>query len=423
MLESFLKQYFRQTAGAVLPIAALLLPVTLGMTALGVDTGYWVMNKRNLQTAADAAAMAAAFEIANGFSEKAEFAANKIAMENGYDPVDGDVLLMQTYENPNFTQSVNVQINYADETWFSSYFIDDMNDVVAAEATIDLSGASFCMLALDESANDAISTSGTVLINAENCGLASNSDSDTSFRFNGGVDVNIDNLHTRGGYDIVGSANLNVNRVYTESVKIPDPYEDLETPEFTPCAKNDIKKNSLSIGGSDNLTLSPGVYCGGIDISGSGDINFEPGVYIIDSGDFSISSTGGMYGEGVSFILTSSTGSYGNIAISGSREMVFSAPAEGDEMEGVLFYQDRNAPQGNGANMTNKITGSNEIFLDGVVYTPSRELTIGGSVGVDSPCTRMIARTIVLSGSPSVGNNCDDNAAKKIASISVNLTR
>ncbi len=423
LIKYLIHKYRVQKDAAVLPIVALLMPVLLGMTALGIDTGYWVMNQRNLQTAADAAAMAAAFEIANGAEENAEFAATKEAMQNGYDPEDGDVLTLTVSEDENGDQGVAVQIEYTDTAMFSRYFIDELGSVVTAGAVASSSGGNFCMLTLDEEADNALSASGSVTINAENCGLASNSTSDESISFNGSVEVNVDNVQTRGDYDLVGSAELNANSIKTGSGRLADPYEDLEVPPFSSCSSNDIKKNSLSISGSTDVTLSPGTYCGGIQISGSGNITFEPGVYILDGGDFDVSGSGAMYGDGVSFILTNGgNGDYGNIDITGSKTLNFSAPNAGEDMAGVLFYQDRDTPAGNGASNQNKITGSSEIFLDGVVYTPSREIKIGGSTGVDSPCTRIIASTISLSGSPAIGNNCDDSAAEDIGGVSVRLS-
>lgn len=52
--------YLGDTRGAILPIAAILFPIIIGMVALGVDAGSWLITKRNLQNAADAAVLAAA---------------------------------------------------------------------------------------------------------------------------------------------------------------------------------------------------------------------------------------------------------------------------------------------------------------------------------------------------------------------------
>ncbi len=56
--------FFRSESGSVMTLASMIFPVVVGMAALGVDTSNWMMERRNLQTAADAAALAAAWEAA-----------------------------------------------------------------------------------------------------------------------------------------------------------------------------------------------------------------------------------------------------------------------------------------------------------------------------------------------------------------------
>tara|TARA_B100000686_G_scaffold349037_1_gene441492 strand:+ start:905 stop:2191 length:1287 start_codon:yes stop_codon:yes gene_type:complete len=424
MIDKYIFKYKSQDDGAVLPIVALMLPVILGMTALGVDTGYWLMHQRDLQSAADAAAMAAAYEYANGFSENMDFAATKEATQNGFDVTDGDVLTLTTDETGD-NPIISVTISFEDDAWFSRRFISSHSAQVSAAALVGSSSGNYCMLSLNEEDDGALSASGSVTINATQCGMATNSDSDDAMEFTGSVEVNVASLRMRGGYRETGSVELNVSDIQTHAGKIKDPYEDLDIPIAGSCSKNDMKNNT-KITGSGSTTLSPGTYCGGIEISGSGAVNFEPGVYILDGGDFDLSGSGQITGDGVSFILTNSgEGDYGNIDITGSNEINFSAPEEGEEMEGVVFYQDRNAPAANGSSGENKITGSNQIILDGTVYTPSRELRMGGSSSAMSentaPCTRLIADTITLSGSPAIGNNCDDSAAKNIGTPNVRL--
>jgi uncharacterized membrane protein len=54
----------RDTRGIVLVLVALLLPVLVGLTGLGVETGLWYAIKRQNQAAADEAALSGAMEIA-----------------------------------------------------------------------------------------------------------------------------------------------------------------------------------------------------------------------------------------------------------------------------------------------------------------------------------------------------------------------
>jgi Flp pilus assembly protein TadG len=56
--------------GVVGILFALAMPVLIGFTALGTEAGLWYLGKRNLQTAADVAAVSAAFEILGGSGDE-----------------------------------------------------------------------------------------------------------------------------------------------------------------------------------------------------------------------------------------------------------------------------------------------------------------------------------------------------------------
>ena len=63
-LRIVLDQFFKDERGAVIVLVAFLLVfVLIGMAALTVDVGYLYLQKRHLQTTADAAALAAAWEL------------------------------------------------------------------------------------------------------------------------------------------------------------------------------------------------------------------------------------------------------------------------------------------------------------------------------------------------------------------------
>src|SRR5215831_2574044 len=60
-------QFWKCSAGAVAVVTALVLPVLLGFTSLGIEVGHWYLGQRVMQGAADAAAISAAAQwIADG---------------------------------------------------------------------------------------------------------------------------------------------------------------------------------------------------------------------------------------------------------------------------------------------------------------------------------------------------------------------
>jgi len=77
----------RDSGGAAAAMVAAALPVLIGFGTLGVETGLWYMIKRQSQSAADAAAIAAAHEIIAGKTDVAGDlapAASTAAERNGY---------------------------------------------------------------------------------------------------------------------------------------------------------------------------------------------------------------------------------------------------------------------------------------------------------------------------------------------------
>lgn len=83
----FLRPSRRRVAGErgqVLIFAVLLLPILLGMTGMAVDIGSYASERRTLQNAADAIALAAAQELPDSSAATAE--ANSYAAKNGIDP-------------------------------------------------------------------------------------------------------------------------------------------------------------------------------------------------------------------------------------------------------------------------------------------------------------------------------------------------
>ena len=424
-------RYLRDITGSIMPLTALLLPIILGMAGLGFDISAWVMHKRDLQSAADAAALAAAWEMANNNDEVyADFAALKEAENNGFNPdLDGSSIDTEYEEDEDGQSKVTVSLLEEDTEYFSSMIFRGTVKTSAISAAIVLPPiGDFCMLALDRTADDAISAVGNVTVNANGCGIASNSNSDSSINLAGSVVMNVGDLTLAGDLDIGSNVDLTYETLSTHARRFPDPYAGLETPEYTACTNAQINAGPTRINNAANshITNAAGtrVFCGGLTVTGNFDVTFDPGVYVMDCGDFNVTGGGSMIGEGVSFVLTCSLdgGTYGNLSIAGGKEIFFSAPLEGEDMEGVVFYQDRDAPA---SSQCNSLLGTAAIELEGVAYFPSRCFDIGGNDDATSsqtsPCTRIIAKTINLHGNPSIGNNCEGTAADDIGRIAVKL--
>ncbi|NBX67162.1 MAG: hypothetical protein EBQ96_09225 [Proteobacteria bacterium] len=406
--------YLKSENGVVAVVAALMMPVLMGMGGVAVDAGSWFMEQRNLQTAADAAALAVAYEYANDPEVDINAIALREAVHNGFDE-EGTIEVVMNDVHDDGSVSFAVDLSQDANLWFSRVFMASVTVGTGATSEVGAgAGGMACILSLDNQANQALKTSGNVTINMPECGMAVNSDSDTALYLNGNVNINVGDVSIHGDYDVAGnSATFEYNSIKTSATQVEDPYADLNVPTYAACSSTNKRKGNKY---TANTTLNPGVYCGGITISGNTTVTFRPGVYILDGGDFKVTGNGSMTGSGVSFVLTNSAsagGKYGSLNISGGRRITFTAPTSGNVMEGVAFYQDRNAP----SSASNSITGTADIFVSGASYFPAAEITYGGNAGSTSdsqPCSRVIGRIVTMHGTPDLANSCVDSAARDI---------
>jgi hypothetical protein len=133
-------------------------------------------------------------------------------------------------------------------------------------------------------------------------------------------------------------------------------------------------------------------YCGGISIVGQAEITFAPGLYVIKDGTLSASGGGALTGNGVTFYLT---GKGAGVDLGGVTTTHFTAASDGP-FPGFVFFLDPSA----GPAKSSQVSGTAELFFEGIIYLPTQALTVTGSSGVfaPSPFTMYIADTIKIAG-------------------------
>lgn len=145
---------------------------------------------------------------------------------------------------------------------------------------------------------------------------------------------------------------------------------------------------------STPYTLTPGTYCGSTMIAGAGAATFRPGLYIFKGatsgvpGAVTIMSSGSTTGDGVSFHFADSTGF--TVMTSGAIDL--RAPTSGAR-QGVLFNEAPGLPK---TSIT--IMRSSPVFLKGLVYLPSRNLTLSGGSTTTADEVSLVVNTLTLSG-------------------------
>ena len=130
---ALLRSLWRQEFGQGLVLAALAMVVVLGFAAMAIDVGLFLHEKRELQNAADAAALAGVQELPYSSAE-AEARAQDWAVNNGVNLAEGELEAIQvtTTYAPNDTITVRVQ---RDVPFIFARVLGFTSDTMHAEAT------------------------------------------------------------------------------------------------------------------------------------------------------------------------------------------------------------------------------------------------------------------------------------------------
>ena len=112
----------------------LVVPALLGVSGLVVDGGNWLVNRRELQNAADAAALTGASKIPSGTSQ-ARDAANEQYSKNG---LPSDSLTVSNTTDHVTDDSVPVTASRNVDTFFTTSFgLDSVTETATAQATVE----------------------------------------------------------------------------------------------------------------------------------------------------------------------------------------------------------------------------------------------------------------------------------------------
>jgi hypothetical protein len=393
MLRSVRKGLVRDSRGNMLAVAAGLMPLIVASGAVAVDASHWVLQKRELQRAADSAALAGAFA---KFQDQSAGSAVTESMtqypnltltglpevEDG--PASGPFAADAT--------AVRVNLQRRGTVSFLSMFRSDPILINATATAAATPYAKYCMLSLVNDATAGFHFEGSTNLDLD-CGLATNSTGSPAMTVAGSSSV-IRTTEASAVGDLTQYPNFQGSPTFLPAQPAqPDPYEDLPLPPTSSCSP------ALVSGGGATANLTGGCWSGGMEITGNA--NFAPGTYVINGGTLRFGGSGTITGTGVTFVLTGPTpATVAKLVIDGSTRVTLSAPTSGT-YEGVLFYQNRTAAtlaSGGGENI-NYVTGSSNLSITGTMYFPNQRLNYTGSGALRSSCTRVVARRINFSGS------------------------
>jgi len=381
-------------SGAVLMYTGFAIAVLFGVGGLAVDAGMWYATKRSAQSAADAAALAGALEVARGSNATTiEAKAKADAEGNGYAASTGATV---TVNNPptsgpsaGSAGAVEVIVEQPVPSFLSAVLRSEQV-TVAARAVAGYRIAESCVYVMNPSENAAMSIPGTADVDMD-CGAQVNSVSSTAIQQVGSSCMTASSLATSGGA--------------TGSCLDPQPDEDMPQTEdpfayLTPpaAAAGPCDFTSVVVV-SSATTLDPGNYCGGLRITK--DVDFLPGEYVIGGEGLHMQGNAAITGDEVTFYFPDTVTGYSPgpsaLYIAGTTDVQLSAPTTGD-YQGVLFYADQNIDP----DLDIILQGGADMELEGVVYAKNNHMRFaGGSDGIDGWVV-IVVDTIEFTGNSNI---------------------
>lgn len=399
-------------SGQIMIVAAVALPVLMGIGGLALDLSYLYGQRQATQLAADAAAQAGAIALAKGKTQAtAQTDAVNYAKSNGFAIATSNVTFPTTSQ---VKVAVSLHVNpILSGVYRPTGFSSTVSAVADATDPMGISGS---MWVLDPSGSS-LQTTGNGCVDV-NGGIFVDSSSSTAI-LQGGHGGNCPG----GEVNVKGTSISEVGGVSTASCCSPtptklasavaDPLANIIMPYYSNghWYSGDGTQLSAGVVSNSGTTYSPGVY-NTINLSTAANYTFNPGIYVIDgSGGLGFSATGQatLAGKGVFFYNANSTtpASCGPINIAGQGSVNLSAPTSG-LYEGILIAQDRNCAT------AATIGGNGSITADGALYFPDALLTVAGN-GTNS-AAMVIAKDVTATGNGTTFDPANQSAPPNVPS-------
>jgi Flp pilus assembly protein TadG len=380
-----LRKIWQDKRGNALIIAGAALPLLVGAAGLGTDTVQWVLWKRELQRAADTAALAGAYAKMQTSESVSDAVAAHMTDNNhtGIALLSGYPSIAYPANGGTYTNAVQVTLAMRRTLGFSSMFLSTAPTITATATAALVNDGSYCVVALNGSTNASITIGGSSNIQM-GCGAISNSTSPSTAVTTNGASYNFVATPVAGVGGMPSSIN-GATDIQAHHVSMPDPYAGKY-----PTSTSGMTCNKQVNSGNTNLT--PGCYKN-FKFTGNSTYNLAAGVYYLDSTNFDVQGGVTVKGTGVTIVLTGTTP--GTVSTNGNSIIQLSAPTSGTYAN-MLFI-------GMGTS-DNTINGNNTSFYDGAMYFPNSTVNFSGSSGAMTQCAMVVANYVNFSGNANLQN-------------------
>jgi Flp pilus assembly protein TadG len=406
-----LKFGIRDESGDALLIGALGMMMIVAFAALAIDVGQLRLEKRRLQAAVDAAALAGALEASNCGSTYActnmQTAAKQALAENGF-PTSGTTVvkncttsnagglilwvnqgpceLGSTTNDPNYgsTKYVEAEIKYPQTTTFARA-VGIPSETITVRSEAGEGNASACFytstLPSQRSGTGMLLNGGTI---SASCGIMDDATDGNALESDSGT-------FTTTSFSVAGGWSPDNGGTFTPTPKtevatVTDPLSYLTAP-----GQGTVQQSGNYVP-ANGATLQPGAYLGGININSGVSVTLAAGTYYLNG---SINDGGTITGtSGVTIYFNS-----GSLTMNSGSTAQLVAPTSGT-YAGILIYQ-------SSSDSTSMILDGNSTSKwQGAIYAPDAQLTFNSTGNAAAYTIIDVGSVIVNSGADLVmGNN------------------
>lgn len=452
----FFRRLWKDRRGNALVIGAACMPLVIAAAGLASDTIQWTLWKRELQRAADSAAIAGVYDRSNANGATSTTAAavahdltlnlhSEYGLKTGYPvvafPSDSGVEIDQ----------VKVTLAVQRKLPFSSMFMSVAPTIVVNSTAASIpSGGDACIEALETTSTTGVTFTGNSSVYSPDCDIFSNSSGTNVAVGQGSADVTANSVGGVGG--IQQSNNFHVTGYRPYSPALPDPFAgvSVDTSDMhcavssktttTTVVITDVAatghykkqgnhqvwvEDTPAVTHTETQTVTaytPLALTDGVDITTLKDANGNQancftslsvgsnttldltgkvnGPIYINGGNADLK--GNFTCDACTIVLTNKDADspIGNITANASANINITAPTDGN-FKGLAIYQDRRATD---CSNCNKVNGNSASIITGGLYFPQQELQYNGTGTTDATCTMFVARRITFSGNNGTSN-------------------
>lgn len=399
-IKDMLARLRHNERGTIVVKFALMVPVLLISVGVAIDSSALTSQKSDLQEIADIASLAGAKELSFSnvkIENVAAIVTNKVdrivrSQDVSFDQASLKVDTKITYD----PLRVAVSITSKPVRFFDKLLNYEIGTITAKSVAEIIGRPNICVLALSHFGfGGAIWLTKDARVTGIDCSVFSNSTLPGGIVVRNNAVLKASAICSAGGYE--GGQGHYEPAPYADCPQFEDPLADRNEPIVGGCTFSDTKIVDQT------TTLSPGVYCGGLEISGSSRVTLEPGTYIIQDGPLLVTDTAELEGEGVGFYMT---GKKSKVDFDMDTTISLSAAEQGD-MAGLLFFGARDQS----ILILNRIRSNNARKLLGTFYFPRSNLQVDADepVGDESAWTAIVVNRLIVMEGPHLVLNTNYN--------------